>query len=245
MNRPLTIVALLPTLTNAHGDAENADVAVRRLRWRGLEAQLLRVNSADEWPEEVDLLVLGGPTDSECVAAARALQPLKECLVAALEDGVPVLAVAAGWELLGDGLDLADGTGIAGLGVLPGRGRLRGERIADDLVVDGGLGRLVGFENHDRDIVVDAEHDALGSIVIGHGRGDGREGLVLGNAIATRLHGPVLARNPRLADHLLELAVHRRGADLPEADERTAQVDEYARQTRLRTLRDHRLDDHA
>jgi CobQ-like glutamine amidotransferase family enzyme len=42
-------------------------------------------------------------------------------------------------------------------------------------------------------------------VVVGHGNsgGDGTEGIVSGRVVGTYLHGPVLARNPALADHLL------------------------------------------
>jgi CobQ-like glutamine amidotransferase family enzyme len=38
---------------------------------------------------------------------------------------------------------------------------------------------------------------------VGNGAGGGAEGAVQGRVIATSLHGPVLARNPELADLLL------------------------------------------
>jgi lipid II isoglutaminyl synthase (glutamine-hydrolysing) len=36
---------------------------------------------------------------------------------------------------------------------------------------------------------------------------DGTEGAVAGTVIGTYPHGPILARNPALADHILELAL--------------------------------------
>lgn len=243
-----TIVAVLPSRTNAHGDAENADVLARRLRWRGIEARVHPVEGPGQWPADVDAIVIGGATDSELPGAAAALGAIEADgapFAAALAAGVPLLAVASGWELLGEGAELADGTRIAGLGRIAGRGVPRTEHAADDLVVDSAFGRLVGFENHNRDLVVDGGAPALGTVVAGRGRGDGREGLHDGALIATRMHGPVLARNPRLADHLLGLALERRspGAVLPDADARTRRADEFAAQTRRRTLRELSLDD--
>ncbi|HEY0815162.1 MAG TPA: hypothetical protein VGE11_17960, partial [Pseudonocardia sp.] len=49
----------------------------------------------------------------------------------------------------------------------------------------------------------------LGRVLAGPGndtrsrRGHGVDGAIGGNVVATYLHGPVLARNPALADHLL------------------------------------------
>ncbi len=46
------------------------------------------------------------------------------------------------------------------------------------------------------------------------GNGDGTDGVVSGHLVGTYLHGPVLARNPALADRLLEWAV----GELPPLD---------------------------
>lgn len=249
MTRTIRILSLAHSLANAHGDAENADVLVRRLRWRGLDAELVRVDAVSGWPAEgPDAIVIGGPTDPELPRAAALLRELESTgrLSSALEAGVPTLAVAGGWELLGGGAELADGSRVAGLGLAPGRGVPRGSRAADDLIVDGPFGRLVGFENHDRDLLVEGEGtgEDLGSVAFGVGRGDGREGLVLGPLTATRMHGPALARNPILADRMLAAVLERmpEAMALPEADERTARVDGYARETRQRTLRERGLE---
>jgi CobQ-like glutamine amidotransferase family enzyme len=49
----------------------------------------------------------------------------------------------------------------------------------------------------------------LGSVVKGAGNraGDGVDGAVQGSVVATYMHGPCLARNPQLADHLLSRVV--------------------------------------
>lgn len=52
--------------------------------------------------------------------------------------------------------------------------------------------------------------------------GDGREGAVQGSVYGTYLHGPVLARNPEFADHLLALALGVESLpplDLPEVEQ--------------------------
>jgi lipid II isoglutaminyl synthase (glutamine-hydrolysing) len=46
-------------------------------------------------------------------------------------------------------------------------------------------------------------------VTTGVGNGDGTDGAVDGRVVATYLHGPVLARNPALADLLLGLALGR------------------------------------
>jgi lipid II isoglutaminyl synthase (glutamine-hydrolysing) len=73
----------------------------------------------------------------------------------------------------------------------------------------GPLPTLSGFENHGG-VTSRAEGTAaLGQVVagVGNGVGDGTEGAVQGRIVGTYLHGPVLARNPVLADRLLSWAL--------------------------------------
>ena len=72
-----------------------------------------------------------------------------------------------------------------------------------------GLPALTGFENHGGGTWLGAGLDPLGRLELGVGNGDGSgtEGAISGHVIGTYLHGPVLVRNPALADLLLAWAV--------------------------------------
>lgn len=225
----LTIVTLLPRLLDTNGDAANARVLAQRARWAGLSALIVPVQSATDLPETVDLVVIGSGTETDLVAARDALGALAEPLRAWLAGGVPVLAVGTGWELLSAGLDLADGSSVDGLGLVAGRASALPARVADDLAVDAGGLRLLGFENHVRGYV--GGPAALGTVSYGTGNGDGTEGVVDGSFTGTHLHGPVLARNPELADRLLRAACTARGLTLaPSA--KTESVDGIAKAAR-------------
>jgi hypothetical protein len=69
------------------------------------------------------------------------------------------------------------------------------------------LGRFTGFENHSGLTSLGAAVDPLGTVRSGVGNGDGSrtEGAISGRVVGTYLHGPVLARNPSLADAILSL----------------------------------------
>lgn len=231
---PARIHVVAPSLTNAHGDAENADVLVQRLRWRGIAGELVRVESADSWHEPA-AIVIGSATDPAAAELRDLLAVLAPKFREALDTGVPILAVGTAWELLSDGL--AGGgevDALPGLGLVAGQSVSRPTRIADDLIARDGEHTLVGFENHARDVALPAGAQPLGRIVRGHGNGDGTEGLVQGSFIATRMHGPVLARNPWLADRMLA-ALLAPGA-LPIADAHTKFADDLAANSRARTL---------
>lgn len=230
MARPLTIITILPDLLNTNGDAANARVLAQRARWSGFDADVVEVRTRADLPASVDLVVIGSGSDSQLVTARDVLRTMGEQFRAWAAAGVPVLAVGTGWELLSWGIELPGGTVVEGLGLVAGRAVPRTVRATDDLVVTSRYGRLVGFENHARDYV-GAEGSPLGRVVFGTGNGQGTEGLVMGDLIGTHLHGPVLARNPGLADHLLRVAFARHAVQFTPAG-RTAAVDEMAEAVR-------------
>jgi CobQ-like glutamine amidotransferase family enzyme len=226
----LTIVSLLPELLNTNGDAANARVLAQRARWARLTADVVDVHSAAELPSVIDAVVIGSGTDADLAATRDALLPMAERLRELVTMGVPVLAVGTGWELLSWGIELGDGSVIEGLGLVAGRAVPAENRSTDDLVVTTRFGRLIGFENHARGYA-GAEASPLGRVVHGTGNGRGQEGLVMGDLFCTHLHGPVLARNPDLADHLLSIALARHGAVYAPGGH-TAMVDDIAKAAR-------------
>jgi CobQ-like glutamine amidotransferase family enzyme len=225
----ITIVALLPGLQNTNGDAENATVLARRAEWAGLDARVVAVDDREGLPDHVDAIVLGSGSDSSIEASRAALLTMHDELRTWGTEGVPILAVGTGWELLSWGIEGPDGSSIEGLGILPGRAVPSRGRVTGDLVVASPrFGALVGFENHARDYV-GAEGSPLGRVRAGRGNGrdSGQEGVVMGSVIGTHLHGPVLAKNPAFADQLLGFAATRSGLDYAPGV-RAAIVDGYA-----------------
>ena len=210
MTRPLSIVSLLPELLGTNGDAANARVLAQRARWAGVEAAVVEVRSSADLPDQVDAVIVGSGSDADLVRARDILATMTTELRTWATAGVPILLVGTGWELLSWGIELGDGTVVEGLGILAGRAVPMPARATDDIVVTSRHGRLIGFENQSRHYV-GAEASPLGQVLYGTGNGAGSEGLVMGSVVGTHLHGPVLARNPGLADHLLRTALVRIG----------------------------------
>lgn len=220
----IIIAVLLPSSCNVNGDAENGAVLARRARARGLDVDLVPVESVADLPDTVHAVVLGSCDDPSVPLVLEALRPFHAAFVSWVESGVPVLAVANGWKLLTRRLELVPGSWADGLAIIDGDAPLRGSRASDDLVVvpnealDLEASPLVGYENHGRDFRAGTGVGRVGSVQHGRGNGDGTEGAVVGPFVGTHLHGPVLAKNPGLADHLLRLAVTCAGAT-PTLDE--------------------------
>jgi CobQ-like glutamine amidotransferase family enzyme len=84
--------------------------------------------------------------------------------------------------------------------------------------LDGSPRTIAGFENHAGRTILDDGAEPLGRVLAGFGNdgSSGFEGCRLGSAIGTYLHGPLLPRNPWLADWLLaRAAAHRSGGGEP------------------------------
>lgn len=221
----LAIAVLLPDVLGTYSDAGNAIVLAERARRRHIPAHVQHVAITDIPPRTADIYLLGGGEDTAQLAAAQWLHTHR--LRDELAHRRLVLAICAGFQLLGTTMTDRAGHTYGGAGVIdaataPGPGRAVGEIVTSSTIPD--VGRLTGFENHLGRTRLGPEHTALGHVERGVGNGLPDEhfvdGVVTPTIIGTYLHGPVLARNPALADHLLALAVGRplTPLDLPDQD---------------------------
>jgi len=226
------LVWVYPDLLSTYGDRGNLLVLARRAWLRGIPVEIAEVNSDQRVPADGDIYLLGGGEDLPQVLAARRLRA-DGGLSAAAGRGAVIFAVCAGYQVIGAEFGGADGEPLPGLGLLDlrsGRGERRGvgEMTAD---VDPALGvpRLTGFENHQGTTRRGPEVKPLATVLTGVGNGDGTEGAWAGRVLGTYLHGPVLVRNPGLADLLLTWAAGR----LPPLADREEQWTQLLRDQRL------------
>ena len=238
------MVVVHPDLLGTYGDGGNGLVLANRARWRGIEAELVLAPSDRPLPATGDLYCLGGGEDGPQSRSAEVLAD--GALERAVGRGATVLAVCAGFQILGTSFPGADGGRRAGLGLLDvDTGRGTGRRAVGELLVApstpapdgtglpgwlGGLDPLTGFENHAGRTVLGSGATPLGQVLHGTGNGGHDDGAVQGRVVATYLHGPVLARNPQLADALLALVV---GGPLPQLGD---QEEEALRAERLAAI---------
>lgn len=224
------IGVLLPDLLGTYGDRGNAVVLAQRLRWRGQPAEVVEVAAGSPIPDSCDIYVLGGGEDVAEDEAVRALR--HSPFPRAVERGAMVLAICAGMHVLGRWREDRNGQRHEALGLLdlttrPRQQRATGELVTRPLREDLGIDQpLTGFENHGSATELGPGASPLARVVTGEGNGDGSEGVAVGHVIGTYMHGPVLARNPGLADALLAQATGLALAPLP-----MPQVDDLRRTT--------------
>ncbi len=165
---------------------------------------------------------MGGGGDREQAAVCKKLRELKGKFAPYVENGGVVLAVCGGFEILGEYYETADrkveGVGILNITTACGKDRLIGNVVIESPL----LGTtVVGFENHSGRVDI-GSHTPLGRVVAGFGHdGKGLEGVVYKNVVATYLHGPLLPKNPVLADYIIARAIEGKygTADLAPMDD--------------------------
>jgi lipid II isoglutaminyl synthase (glutamine-hydrolysing) len=218
----LVVGHLYPSYLNIYADRGNIAVLAARAAWRGLELDVRTIGPGDATPKDVDLFYVGGGQDREQALIAPDLAARGPVLVEAVAGGAGALAVCGGYQLLGRFYRERGGEELVGAGVLPlytvaGERRMIGDVLLECTLELGEVRTLAGFENHAGRTILDEGAEPLGRVVAGFGNdgASGYEGCRLGRALGTYLHGPLLPRNPWLADWLLAQALGHRTGEVP------------------------------
>ena len=213
----LNIYHLYPDVLNLYGDRGNVLCMQRRLEWRGMQANIVNVPIGTKLDaKNCDLIFIGGGQDFEQEVLLDDLKGEKTAeLKAAIEDGVPVLAICGGYQMLGQYYKTWDGqqcdfTGALDLYTVGSKQRMIGNYMftCDELP---GV-NVVGFENHSGKTYLGSGVKPLGHVLEGYGNNgeDKTEGARYRNVFATYSHGCLLPKNPALCDHILKTALTRR-----------------------------------
>ena len=214
--KPLTIVHLFPELLNLYGDGGNVIALTRRLQRRGLPVEVREIGMGDAMDfSQADIVFIGGGADREQMIVKDAMAARKSELSAYVADGGVLLAVCGGYQFLGHSYAMDDvvveGLGVIDMETVRGEGRLIGNAVIQSDICDA---PIVGFENHGGRTTLGPDAKPLGRVLgktFGNNGEDGFEGVHQGNLVGTYLHGPLLPKNPQVADYLIAQAFDRRG----------------------------------
>ena len=215
--RSLRIVHLYPELLNLYGDSGNILVLRKRLEWRGMRADVQEVH-VGETPsfQGADIAFIGGGSDREQRIVCESLLASQAELQAFVEDGGVLLAVCGGYQLLGESYLMGDERveGLALVDLFTERGE---PRLIGNVVVESSIAAhpIVGYENHAGRTRLGPGAEPLGRVTYGFGNDgeSGYEGCRYKNVVGTYVHGPLLPKNPDVADWLLARALERRYGD--------------------------------
>ncbi|MBX6378282.1 MAG: glutamine amidotransferase, partial [Clostridia bacterium] len=170
----LDVAHLYPLELNLYGDRGNLIALERRAAWRGIQLRVHPVGGGAADLAAYDLVFIGGGQDREQGYVAEDLLSNKAvALRTAVAEGVPLLAVCGGYQLLGRYYRTADGRELPGVGLFDawteaGRTRLVGNAaVVSEL--EGLETLLVGFENHAGRTFLGPASRPLGRVVRGFG----------------------------------------------------------------------------
>jgi CobQ-like glutamine amidotransferase family enzyme len=237
---------LYPDYLNIYADRGNMAVLTQRAAWRGIGLSVEPIGMEhDIAPGTHDLYYIGGGQDREQALVARDLSHKGEALRRAVDEGAALLAVCGGYQLLGRYYRGRDGEELPGVGLFPhhtvaGERRMIGDVLLECELRPGERRTIAGFENHAGRTYLDEGAEPLGRVVAGFGNDgeSGYEGCRVGLALGTYLHGPLLPRNPWLADWLLSAALLRQTGEWHELDPVSDELETEAHAVSARRARD-------
>lgn len=215
--KSVKIVHLYPREMNIYGDTGNRLILQQRLLWRGYEVNIGMVGVGDSVPDDADIVIGGGGQDAGQSVVQHDLATKANDLHKLANDGVVMLMVCGLYQLFGRRFITGEGEEIKGIGLLPLETIAGKTRHIGNTYYDSAWGPLVGYENHSGLTYLDNVDQAMAIVKQGAGNNgkDTTEGCLIHNVFGTYSHGPLLSKNPQIADELISRALIRKyGGDL-------------------------------
>ncbi|PIP63693.1 glutamine amidotransferase [Candidatus Roizmanbacteria bacterium CG_4_9_14_3_um_filter_33_18] len=211
---------LYPDLMNTYGDRGNIIALSHRAKMMGIKSAVnkISINEPGDLILKMDILFMGGAQDKQQEIVNQDLKNKGLFLKKAINDGVPGLYVCGAYQFLGKYYKEADGKIIDGIGVFDlytESSKFGDPRCIGNIVIESTLFpkiKLVGFENHGGRTYLADKKQAFATVFKGYGNNgeDKTEGIYFKNSFGTYLHGPILPKNPEIADYLIEKALERK-----------------------------------
>ena len=217
----LTIMHLYPKTMSTYGDRGNILTLKKRSQWRGIDVDILKADIGDVLPE-ADLYFWGGGQDQQQKLVSIDLQGEKaEFLKKEVEKYKPMLLICGGYQLMGK-FYTAEDKKIIGVGALDLYTEASSQRMIGNILIhlnpelgiEGkwqgeNISTIVGFENHSGKTYLGKAIKPLGKVIKGYGNNgeDKGEGAIYKNVVGCYEHGPLLPKNPHLADFLIRKAL--------------------------------------
>lgn len=219
--KTLNICHLYGNLMNTYSDIGNILVMEYFAKKIDVKFNIEIVSLYDKFdPNKYDFVLFGGGQDFEQSIVSKDLQNKKEDLKNYIENDGVLLAICGGYQLLGQYYMDASNNKIDGAGILshytksPEDGE---ERFIGNIKIHNNKYNedYIGFENHSGRTFLSDDEEPLGAVIEGHGNNgkDNGEGVIYKNTYGSYFHGPILARNNKLAIHLLNLALQKKYQD--------------------------------
>lgn len=219
--KEIKILYLYPDILDLYGDIGNIKILKYRMEKRGISVIIDTYSIGDKAPDfsSYDIVFSGGGADNEQKILSEDLIKYKDDIKKAIDGGVFFLLICGSYQLFGKYYKGVDGVTIPGLEVFDYYTEAiedRSKRCIGNIVIETELNgektKVIGFENHGGQTFNISE--TFGTVLYGNGNGnkfgDLNEGFIMNNVIGTYLHGPLLSKNPKVADYIIKYSLERK-----------------------------------
>ena len=217
--KELKLLYLYPDMLELYGDYGNIQVLKYRMEKRNIKLIVDRYSIGDNMPNfaEYDIVFAGGGADNEQSILSEDLIKYKKEIKQAVNNGTFFLLICGAYQLFGKYYKGVEGNIIPGLEIFDYYTEAepdRRKRCIGNIVIDVKIGdldtKVIGFENHGGQ-TYDIK-SPFGKVLYGNGNKfeDIEEGYMQKNVIATYLHGPLLSKNPDVADYIISYCLERK-----------------------------------
>lgn len=224
----LKLLYLYPDMLELYGDYGNIQVLKYRCEKRGINLIVEKYSIGDNVPDfkSYDIVFAGGGADNEQSILSEDLIKYKENIKEAVENGTFFLLICGAYQLFGKYYKGVEGNIIPGLEIFDYYTEAAGDRkkrcignIVTKVNLEGEETEVIGFENHGGQTFNITT--PFGKVLYGNGNKfqDTEEGYFRKNVIATYLHGPLLSKNPKVADYIIKYCMERKENDSIKLDD--------------------------
>lgn len=213
----LNILHMYPDLLGLYGDSGNIEVLRYRCGMRDIDCRVIKYDIGSENFSDYDLIYLGGGADIEQKIISDELLKHKRDIYEAYAKGTFLLMICGGYQLMGQYYRDSNGIEIPGLELFDYYTEASTDKsvrcignIIIEAEIEGKKTKVIGFENHGG--MTKNVSLSFGRVLYGNGNSAGgkNEGYFEKNVIATYLHGPLLSKNPKIADYIIEYCINRK-----------------------------------
>ena len=212
----LKILWMYHDLMDLYGDKGNIQVLKTRCEKRGIDVQVDTCGIKEaRTVRDYDIFFLGGGADREQNLIYEDLLSRRDAIQQAMDAGTAFLLICGGYQMFGQYYRDQAGNTVNGLSffdyytVAKDRDHRCIGNIAIEINMDGERFRAIGFENHGGQTM--EVRTPFGKVLKGHGNQyqSEAEGFLNDQVVATYMHGPLLPKNPMIADLVLKRGLKR------------------------------------
>lgn len=214
----LKILWMYHDLMDLYGDKGNIQVLKTRAEKRGIDVTVDTCGIGEKRDiSSYDIFFLGGGADREQNLIFEDLLSRRQGIAEAMNAGTAFLLICGGYQMFGRYYKDQDGKTVPCLDFFDyyteasDRDHRCIGNIAIEVTMDGETFQAVGFENHGGQ--TKGVTSPLGRVLKGHGNEyqSQFEGFANEQVTATYMHGPLLPKNPRIADLVLQRGLRHAG----------------------------------